>query len=217
MRKFIFLIVIVGAIWAWRTGNLPGGKAQGSFDKSGKPMLLIFTFAGCGVVCETVLAELKTRKAPFEEMAFDPANSSDENMKWLSRLGGKNAAPFIVAGDSKMTGDSTAQLAGVLGENFGKSYLTSEERRYFREHFADDGKPRIVMYAASWCGYCAKLRKELQDGKIDFLEIDVEKSEERQQLTQTMYISGYPSTWVGYRKVDGTSASDVKRVVRELK
>jgi len=196
---------------------LPGGKAAGSFDKSGNPALVIFTVAGCGDACETTVAELKARRAPFEELVVDPSNSSDENLKSMKRLGGNSVAPFIAAGYSKVAGSSTAQLAGVLGENFGKSYLTSEERRYFREHFADDGKPRIVMYAASWCGYCAKLRKELQDGKIDFLEIDVEKSEERQQLTRTMYISGYPTTWLGYRKVEGASASDVKQVMRELK
>ena len=70
MRKFIFLIVIVGAIWAWRTGNLPGGKAQGSFDKSGNPALMTFTIAGCGDACETTVAELKAARLRGQEMGI---------------------------------------------------------------------------------------------------------------------------------------------------
>lgn len=40
---------------------------------------------------------------------------------------------------------------------------------------------KVVMYSASWCGYCKKMRKLFNDNNIAFLEYDIETSREGRQ------------------------------------
>ena len=70
------------------------------------------------------------------------------------------------------------------------------------------------MYGADWCGYCRKLRTEFEDDGIDYIEIDVEKSTYKTQITKTMEIDGYPATWVGYTRVKGTTLKAVKSTLK---
>jgi glutaredoxin len=46
-----------------------------------------------------------------------------------------------------------------------------------RAAVAPKGATSIVMYATSWCGYCAKARAYFKKNGIAFVEHDVEKSE----------------------------------------
>lgn len=52
---------------------------------------------------------------------------------------------------------------------------------YSQQHDAE-----VVLYATSWCGYCAKARKFLNDNEIAFVEYDIEKSEEGRQQHQSL-------------------------------
>ncbi len=38
--------------------------------------------------------------------------------------------------------------------------------------------PKVVMYSTSWCGYCRRARKLLNELEVDFVEKDIEKSSE---------------------------------------
>jgi glutaredoxin len=101
-------------------------------------------------------------------------------------------------------------VATILGKAFGESYLGANERRYFKKHFNADGSPRIVLYGTDWCGYCAALRTELRDSHIDYTDIDVEKTGEKDTMLETMGIGGYPATWIGYQRVNGSKLADIK-------
>jgi mycoredoxin len=37
------------------------------------------------------------------------------------------------------------------------------------------GEPRVVMYTTTWCGYCKRLKRMMQDDGIVFAEVDIEK------------------------------------------
>ena len=47
---------------------------------------------------------------------------------------------------------------------------------------------------------------------VDYIEIDVEKSAYKNRIIKTMEIGGYPATWVGYTRVNGTDLRAVNKV-----
>lgn len=119
-------------------------------------------------------------------------------------------------GDQFITGFYAPNIAGLLGKTFGDAYLTKSEKHYFQSHFNADGSPRIVLYGTDWCGYCAALRKEFRENNVSFVDIDVEKQPNTKDMLQTMGISGYPATWVGYtRVIDGSNYKAVMALAKK--
>lgn len=214
MRKLFYLAIILIFIWLWREGRLPSfGDNTGAYDADGKPIVLAFTFPDCGLNCQTGLRELKNRRVPFKQLLVNPEQPESENFQMWKQFGRGNF-PFIVSGSEKVAGTSKAQLATLLGENFGQKYLTGIERRYFKRHFDSNGEARIVLYGTDWCPYCAKLRKELAGEEVNYVDIDVEKSGEKETMLNTMEINGYPAVWVGYTRVHGHTLRDIRKVMR---
>ena len=127
----------------------------------------------------TVATDCSADGSPLKKSKSNVDDDTDENVKLWKTLRSDNSFPLIVAGNEKIVGSSRPGLAGILGVNFGDKYLSRTEKRYFENHFYRDGSPKIVMYGADWCGYCKKLREEFQADNIDFIEIDVEKTERK--------------------------------------
>jgi glutaredoxin len=214
MRKLMLLIAIGVGFWFWDKGELPFMSAAGAYDECGNPVVWIFTVRNCGQPCQQGLDGLDRRRVEYEEKLIDLNNDADETVKLWKTLRNDNRFPLIVAGKEKVIGSSRPAMAGILGINFGDKYLSRTEKRYFKEHFYADGSPRIVMYGADWCPYCKKLREEFDANDVDFIEIDVEKSGEMQTMAETMEIYGYPATWVGYTRVNGSDLKAVNAVLR---
>lgn len=215
--KKIFLFVILGVLyWQWHEGKLPFMKKSAAVDASGKPTTWIFTFQGCGDSCDNAVRQLKTRRVPFEEKSINPNDEKDANVKLWHKYQNGNMFPVIVAGSNTLSGFNAPDIATLLGKTFGDTYLTYDEKRFFKKHFNSDGSPRIVMYGTDWCPYCAELRKEFKANSIDYTDIDVEKSGEQNLLSQTMGIGGYPATWVGYtRVVQGDNYSEIMALAKQ--
>lgn len=210
MKKLLILIILGAGVWYWQGGKLPFASGPAAVDASGNPQVWVFTFKGCGGPCNDALSDLKNRGVAFTEKQINPDDSSDADVQiWRSH--GKPTFPLILVGNGKTIGFSRPELAALLAENLGDKALHESERRYFKKHFNSDGSPRIVMYGADWCGYCDRLRKEFVENNVDFTEIDVEKSGEKMLMANTLGIRGYPTTWVGYRRVNGSNLSAVKR------
>lgn len=213
MKKLILLITLGAGLWYWYDGNLSFGKTPAALDGAGQPVVWVFTFDACGAPCAEALDDLRKRKAPFVEKLIDPADKDNADVQfWQAHRA--TSFPLIVVGDDSLAGFNRPELANLLAQHFGDTYLHAQEQRYFQKHFNADGSPRIVMYATAWCGYCKRLRTEFQQNNIDFTEIDVEKSGEQQLLSTTMGIRGVPATWVGYRRVQGSSLADVKKAFK---
>lgn len=202
------------AAWYWQSGDVPFVAPAGAFDELGNPVVLMFTIDRCGKACELARKQLHQRNVIFHEILIDPQQQDDPNVRLWKRLG-EDGFPYIVAGDERMVGSGTASMmANFLGRSFGEKYLTRAERKFYRQHFYSDGTPKIVMYASDDCRFCTDLREEFVSNGVAFLEIDVEKSSYRERIRETMDISGYPVTWVGYTRVDGTSLAAIDRVYR---
>ena len=69
------------------------------------------------------------------------------------------------------------------------------------------------MHGADWRRYFKKVGDEFQANGIDYIEINVEKSGEKEKMSITMEISSYPATWVGYTQVYGTRLKAANKVL----
>jgi mycoredoxin len=51
---------------------------------------------------------------------------------------------------------------------------------------------KVILYATSWCGYCKKTRALLADNKIEYIEYDIETSEEGLKQHEQLGGNGVP-------------------------
>ena len=213
MKKLLIFATLGVAGWQFYNGNIPFLNSAGAYDSSGNPAVWLFTVDGCGKPCDTSRNQLKRRRVDFEEKHIDINNGDDDDVKfWASN--GRNSFPLIAAGSEIVIGPSYSQLAGALALTYGDRYLTRNEKILYNRHFYPDGSPRIVMYGADWCPYCRKLRTEFKDNNVDFVEIDVDRHAKKEVIVRTMEIYGYPATWVGYTRVNGSTLKDVNKVLK---
>lgn len=218
LKNLLVIGLLFAAYWHWNDGQWPFGSKNvtAAVDTAGNPSVWIFTFQGCGDSCSNAVRELRNRHVPFEEKVISPERPDEPDFKLWKGYGTGNQFPLLVAGEKTHTGFYVPSIATLLGATFGETYLTENEKRYFKRHFAADGSPRIVLYGTDWCPHCASLRKEFRANQVSFEDIDVDKSGDKSQLLQTMGIAGYPATWVGYTRVkNGSNFSDVMTLLKQ--
>ncbi|HRF10705.1 MAG: putative glutaredoxin.1 [Candidatus Accumulibacter phosphatis] len=58
-------------------------------------------------------------------------------------------------------------------------------------------QPEVLMYATSWCGYCAKARAFFAQHGISYVEIDVERDARAEHLNRLLGGGGIPTILVG--------------------
>ena len=62
---------------------------------------------------------------------------------------------------------------------------------------------QVVMYSASWCGYCRKARDYFTSHNVAFSEYDIETSEKGQRDYQQLGARGVPVILVGTQRLNG--------------
>jgi glutaredoxin 3 len=66
-------------------------------------------------------------------------------------------------------------------------------------------KAEIVMYATSWCGYCARARRLLQSKGVPFREIDLDDHPEaRSEMIERSGRRTVPQIFIGDKHVGGS-------------
>ncbi|MEO8717509.1 MAG: glutaredoxin domain-containing protein [Burkholderiales bacterium] len=68
-----------------------------------------------------------------------------------------------------------------------------------------ESTPPVVMYATSWCPYCAKARAYFARSGIAYVEHDVEKSANASAEFKRLGGRGVPLIVVGREQMDGFS------------
>lgn len=206
MKKIIMIVLAVAVAYTVKPEWFPFSNSKGAFDEQGNPQTLVFTHSNCGKPCGDAKKILKSRHIDFQEYKLD---NNNENTALWKTFGGVNSFPNIIMGDEKEYTSGKARIVSKLALTYGDGVLEPSERYYMKKHFYDSGEPKLVMYGASWCGYCKKMREELDDNNIDYIEIDVEKSSKRKSMTKTLDISGYPLVYYGYQRFDGPRPRDI--------
>lgn len=81
-------------------------------------------------------------------------------------------------------------------------------------HFASTNK-NLVIYTASWCQYCQKVKNYLNQHQVAFEDRDIESTDPLiQQLYQTLGAEGVPQILIGNKIIRG---ADLTALELELK
>jgi glutaredoxin 3 len=70
---------------------------------------------------------------------------------------------------------------------------------------AGNGRPKVVIYATAWCGYCERARQILRRKGVEFDEVDVESGfEARREMLTRSGRRTVPQIFIGERHVGGS-------------
>jgi mycoredoxin len=72
-------------------------------------------------------------------------------------------------------------------------------------HIPAADSTQVVLYTTEWCGYCARLRRDLAQSNIPYIEHDVEKTLQGQLGYWALRGTGVPVAAVGPTVVHGYS------------
>ncbi len=213
MRPLVLIAIIGALFWAYTADLFPNiGTPDGAFAEDGSATIQLFTVAECEDVCDRIKSELQKRGAKYEEMVVSMQDDDENTQRWKEL--GRHRFPFLVAGGAFNTVANGPEVSTVLAKAFASQYLSKDEKRLYDKHFNDYDEPTVMIYGADWCPYCQKLQKELKANNIPFVELDVPKHRNKTAISKTMDIRGYPSTWVGYHRVDGIDIDSVKATIK---
>lgn len=207
--KNIIIILLIGISLFYFKPELFSFSNNGAFDKDGKPQVWAFTFNECGKPCDQAISILNERT---EYIEFNVSGNSGRQR--LSEVGGGNRFPIIIIGDRRLEDNNRMHIISALAEDIGVSTLTAYEQRVMGNHFYDDGTPAIVMYGASWCGYCKKMREYFNAHDIQFTELDAEISAKSEYAA--LRGGGFPLIYIGYRRIEGANIKLVEKTMKEL-
>jgi glutaredoxin len=208
----MFKLVALLALAAFGRWSFWSNKKDiAAFDASGQPTVHVYTFAACGLPCTDLLAKLKQTRVPFTEFAVDLNDAnSPVTARWKKFR--TNTFPLMMVGNERMSPPFfNFDLKTALAKVYGEDVFTARERRYLQRHFDAAGKPQIVMYSASWCPYCVELRKELNASNTPFVELEVAGAVDKAEISETMEISGYPTVYVGTKRMKQRDVSTLRR------
>jgi glutaredoxin len=192
-------------------GDYLGFGQRGAFDAQGKPLVVLFVGPGCDNLCDKVRAALRERRVAFEEIDVVGPDGPIDN-----KYGVRNF-PTTLIGNQEILGDDLLRINATLAETYGKEILSRKESRVLDKHFDANGNAEVVMYATKWCQYCKKQREYFAARNIPYREVDVEASEANLFLYNSLEGSGYPLTYVGYRRFDGYKEAEIVAAMTELK
>lgn len=82
-----------------------------------------------------------------------------------------------------------------------------------------DATPALTMYSTTWCGYCRRLKKQLQESGISYVEIDIEQDPASAEFVGSVNNGNHVVPTVKF--ADGSTATnpslaDVKKVLATL-
>ena len=80
---------------------------------------------------------------------------------------------------------------------------------------AEVGSAPVVLLSTAWCGYCRKLRGDLETWDVAFDEIDVETSDEGQRGYDLVGGRGVPILLIGDKVVHGYSPKRARELLGE--
>jgi len=78
----------------------------------------------------------------------------------------------------------------------------------------DEDSKSVVMYATSWCGYCAKARRYFKSNNISFTEYDIENNTNAKRRYDSFGGKGVPIIFVGRTRMNGFSVTGFSRIFR---
>ena len=168
----------------------------------------VFVGPGCEKLCADVEEELGSRKVKYEAIDI----STPEGEKY-----GINTYPQTRIGRQTVMGDDRNHIISALAETYGSAVLTPIEQSAMKNHFDQNGKPVVVLYGTSWCGFCKNQRQYFADHGVSFVDLDVETTPSAKFAYDVLQGNGYPLVYVGYRRFNGYKQQEILDAIAELR
>jgi glutaredoxin len=124
---------------------------------------------------------------------------------------------FVKKGEMQAEQAAAEQATGptyVAMEPGGPVYRISTETRAQVDKFSAE---KVVMFGATWCGYCASNRKIFAERGVQYVEIDIDRDPAALAFMQkTLGSPGVPTTVLGTRLIPGFSAQELESAIKRL-
>ena len=78
--------------------------------------------------------------------------------------------------------------------------------------YAADHNDRVILYGTSWCGYCAKARKLMDENNIEYHEYDIEKSNKGKLQYDSLGGRGVPVLLINGEIVKGYNPQKILKL-----
>ena len=109
---------------------------------------------------------------------------------------------------------TVAVYALILAAGLGSGYVLSLAPALFKSNYTEgnyaayfpNAQAKVVLYGTDWCGYCAKTRAYFKENKIEFVDLDIEKSPDAKKAHEALGGGGVPVVLIGNRKIQGFNA-----------
>lgn len=134
-------------------------------------------------------------------MLFTSGQAAAQIYKWIDANGNTHY------GDAKNTPDSVKSNEVTLGDINTLTSVTYDS--------VATPQDKVVMYAASWCGYCKKARNYFRANSIPYTEYDIEKSRSAAARYQKMGATGVPVILYKDKRMNGFSEAGFRRIYAE--
>lgn len=72
----------------------------------------------------------------------------------------------------------------------------------------------VILYATSWCGYCVKARKLLEENNVEYFEYDIEKSTEGKRQHKALGGSGIPVLLINGETIKGYNPELILKLLK---
>ena len=129
-----------------------------------------------------------------------------EIYKWVDESG------KVHFGDEKPEKIQTEQV-NVQVNSFESLSVSDSDFLEARERKSEVKKlQRVVMYSATWCGYCRKARSYFKKNGIPFKEYDIENSSKGRRDYARLNGTGVPIIFVGKKRMQGFRAERFKAI-----
>ncbi len=137
-------------------------------------------------------------------LIFISQTGSAEIYKWTDESGRVNF------GDRSLK-PHKAEKVNVKVNSY--EHVTYENIEYYKE----SNSKHVTMYAASWCGYCAKARKYFIENYISYTEYDIEKNEQARKIYDSIGGQGIPVILIGHTRINGFNIANFESIYSKLK
>lgn len=173
---------------------------------------ILFTSSVCAQPCEDAREVLAEYQQIYREVLVSPDNKAV--MDEYRRYGGSGRVPLLVSDKGALQGFQRMRYLSFMADTVGYHILDGEAYQAMSSHF-DAGEPKVVMYATSWCPYCAKTRAYFAENDIAYEERDAEKDTQYRAWYRMFKANGYPLIYIGAKRIEGFSPEKIEAALAQ--
>lgn len=119
----------------------------------------------------------------------------------------------IVAAAIFAIGIATGAGHLVFGQPTEDPVVTAAQAQSIKETRELIGDAEVILFSASWCGYCDKAREYLEISQVDYLEVDVELDEIARMQFDRLGAKAVPTLIVGNHVLFGFNGEKISHAL----